>query len=50
VTDVIKHVRVPISDTSWEAANIKVEMAVVENITTAKKLAVSHISFFFVLE
>jgi hypothetical protein len=25
-------------------------MAVVENITTAKKLAVSHISFFFVLE
>jgi hypothetical protein len=50
VTDVIKHVRVgnllPVSDTSWEAANIKVEMAVVEIITTATMLAVSHISFF----
>jgi hypothetical protein len=44
MTDVIKHVRVgnllPISDTSWEAENIKVAMSVVENITTATLLAV----------
>jgi hypothetical protein len=43
VTDVIKQVRVgnllPICNTSWGAANIKAEMAVVEKITTAKMLA-----------
>jgi hypothetical protein len=51
MTDVIKNVRVgnllPVSNTSWEAENIKVAMSVVENITTAIKLTVKTLFHFF---